>query len=99
MHFNNFETPYSKKNIIINIKKLFSTREWLDDNNNLVAELNNMYDDCPPVAIEPRVEEIDTADIEGDSLAFDTIQFHYYLLASLYSSSNFLFSLLFILKS
>ena len=67
VHFNNFETPYSKKNIIINIKRLFSTREWLDDNNNLVAELNNMY-------IEPRVEEIDTADIEGDSLAFDTIQ-------------------------
>ena len=24
--------------------------------------------------IEPRVEEIDTADIEGDSLSFDTIQ-------------------------
>ena len=67
VHFNNFETPYSKKNIIINIKRLFSTREWLDDNNNLAAELNNMY-------IEPRVEEIDTADIEGDSLAFDTIQ-------------------------
>ena len=67
VHFNNFETPYSKKNIIINIKRLFSTREWLDDNNNLVAELDNMY-------VEPRVEEIDTADIEGDSLAFDTIQ-------------------------
>ncbi|MCZ9852173.1 hypothetical protein OFS02_12660 [Brachyspira hyodysenteriae] len=87
IHFNNFETPYSKKNIIINIKRLFSTREWdacppsvLDDNNNspakgtlreagsrLITELNNIY-------IEPRVEEIDTADIEGDSLAFDTIQ-------------------------
>lgn len=87
VHFNNFETPYSKKNIIINIKRLFSTREWdacppsvLDDNNNspakgtlreagsrLITELNNMY-------VEPRVEEIDTADIEGDSLAFDTIQ-------------------------
>ncbi|ADG72332.1 hypothetical protein [Brachyspira murdochii] len=81
VHFNNFETPYSKKNIIINIKKLFSTREWdtcppsvLDSNNNspqagsrLITELNNMY-------VEPRVEEIDTADIEGDSLAFDTIQ-------------------------
>ena len=67
IHFNNFETIYSKKNIIINIKKLFSTREWLDSNNDLITELNNMY-------IEPRVEEIDTADIEGDSLAFDTIQ-------------------------
>ncbi|MCZ9923643.1 hypothetical protein OFP87_14450 [Brachyspira hyodysenteriae] len=87
IHFNNFETPYSKKNIIINIKRLFSTREWdacppsvLDSNNNspakgtlreagsrLITELNNIY-------IEPRVEEIDTADIEGDSLAFDTIQ-------------------------
>lgn len=67
IHFNNFETPYSKKNIIINIKRLFSTREWLDSNNNLITELNNMY-------IEPRVEEIDTADIEGDSLSFDTIQ-------------------------
>ena len=74
VHFNNFETIYSKKNIIINIKRLFSTREWLDSNNNspqagsrLITELNNMY-------IEPRVEEIDTADIEGDSLAFDTIQ-------------------------
>ncbi|MCZ9873861.1 hypothetical protein [Brachyspira hyodysenteriae] len=87
IHFNNFETPYSKKNIIINIKRLFSTREWdacppsvLDSNNNspakgtlreagsrLITELNNMY-------VEPRVEEIDTADIEGDSLAFDTIQ-------------------------
>ncbi|WP_020003561.1 hypothetical protein [Brachyspira innocens] len=67
VHFNNFETPYSKKNIIINIKRLFSTREWLDSNNNLITELNNIY-------IEPRVEEIDTADIEGDSLAFDTIQ-------------------------
>ncbi|ADG71390.1 hypothetical protein [Brachyspira murdochii] len=74
VHFNNFETPYSKKNIIINIKKLFSTREWdtcppsvLDSNNSLITELNNMY-------VEPRVEEIDTADIEGDSLAFDTIQ-------------------------
>ena len=67
IHFNNFETPYSKKNIIINIKRLFSTREWADSNNSLITELNNMY-------IEPRVEEIDTADIEGDSLAFDTIQ-------------------------
>lgn len=67
VHFNNFETPYSKKNIIINIKRLFSTREWADSNNILITELNNMY-------IEPRVEEIDTADIEGDSLAFDTIQ-------------------------
>ncbi|WP_297207652.1 hypothetical protein [uncultured Brachyspira sp.] len=67
VHFNNFETPYSKKNIIINIKRLFSTREWLDGNNSLITELNNIY-------IEPRVEEIDTADIEGDSLAFDTIQ-------------------------
>lgn len=67
IHFYNFETIYSKKNIIINIKKLFSTREWLDSNNDLITELNNMY-------IEPRVEEIDTADIEGDSLAFDTIQ-------------------------
>lgn len=67
IHFNNFETPYSKNNIIINIKRLFSTREWLDSNNNLITELNNMY-------IEPRVEEIDTADIEGDSLSFDTIQ-------------------------
>lgn len=67
IHFNNFETPYSKKNIIINIKRLFSTREWADNNNRLVTELNNIY-------IEPRVEEIDTADIEGDSLAFDTIQ-------------------------
>ena len=67
IHFNNFETIYSKKNIIINIKKLFSTREWLDSNNDFITELNNMY-------IEPRVEEIDTADIEGDSLAFDTIQ-------------------------
>ena len=67
IHFNNFETPYSKKNIIINIKRLFSTREWLDSNNNLITELNNIY-------IEPRVEEIDTVDIEGDSLAFDTIQ-------------------------
>ncbi|WP_286032411.1 hypothetical protein [Brachyspira pilosicoli] len=67
IHFNNFETIYSKKNIIINIKKLFSTREWLDSNNDLIIELNNMY-------IEPRVEEIYTADIEGDSLAFDTIQ-------------------------
>ncbi|MCZ9920399.1 hypothetical protein [Brachyspira hyodysenteriae] len=67
IHFNNFETPYSKNNIIINIKRLFSTREWLDGNNNLITELNNMY-------IEPRVEEIDTADIEGDSLSFDTIQ-------------------------
>ncbi|OEJ13842.1 hypothetical protein BFL38_03610 [Brachyspira hampsonii] len=67
VHFNNFETPYSKKNILINIKRLFSTREWLDSNNSLITELNNMY-------IEPRVEEIDTADIEGDSLAFDTIQ-------------------------
>ncbi|WPC23600.1 hypothetical protein N4239_11715 [Brachyspira hyodysenteriae] len=94
IHFNNFETPYSKKNIIINIKRLFSTREWdacgdcphcvppsvLDSNNNspakgtlreagsrLITELNNIY-------IEPRVEEIDTADIEGDSLSFDTIQ-------------------------
>lgn len=67
VHFNNFETPYSKKNIIINIKRLFSTREWLDSNNSLITELNNMY-------VEPRVEEIDTADIEGDSLAFDTIQ-------------------------
>ncbi|PTY39486.1 hypothetical protein [Brachyspira hampsonii] len=67
VHFNNFETPYSKKNIIINIKRLFSTREWADSNNNIITELNNMY-------IEPRVEEIDTADIEGDSLAFDTIQ-------------------------
>lgn len=67
IHFNNFETIYNKKNIIINIKKLFSTREWLDSNNDLITELNNMY-------IEPRVEEIDTADIEGDSLAFDTIQ-------------------------
>ena len=67
VHFNNFETPYSKKNIIINIKRLFSTREWLDSNNNLITELNNMY-------IESRVEEIDTADIEGDSLSFDTIQ-------------------------
>lgn len=67
IHFNNFETPYSKKNIIINIKRLFSTREWLDSNNSLITELNNIY-------IEPRVEEIDTADIEGDSLAFDTIQ-------------------------
>ena len=67
IHFNNFETPYSKKNIIINIKRLFSTREWADENNRLVTELNNMY-------IEPRVEEIDTADIEGDSLSFDTIQ-------------------------
>lgn len=67
IHFNNFETPYSKKNIIINIKRLFSTREWSDENNRLVTELNNIY-------IEPRVEEIDTADIEGDSLAFDTIQ-------------------------
>ena len=53
---------------------MFSTREWLDCNNNspqagsrLITELNNIY-------IEPRVEEIDTADIEGDSLAFDTIQ-------------------------
>lgn len=74
IHFNNFETPYSKKNIIINIKRLFSTREWdacppsvLDSNNSLITELNNIY-------IEPRVEEIDTVDIEGDSLAFDTIQ-------------------------
>lgn len=67
IHFNNFETIYSKNNIIINIKKLFSTREWLDSNNDLITELNNMY-------IEPRVEEIDTADIEGDSIAFDTIQ-------------------------
>lgn len=67
VHFNNFETPYSKKNIIINIKRLFSTREWLDGNNSLITELNNIY-------VEPRVEEIDTADIEGDSLAFDTIQ-------------------------
>ena len=74
VHFNNFETPYSKKNILINIKRLFSTREWLDCNNNspqagsrLITELNNIY-------VEPRVEEIDTADIEGDSLAFDTIQ-------------------------
>lgn len=74
IHFSNFETPYSKNNIIINIKRLFSTREWLDSNNNspqagsrLITELNNMY-------IEPRVEEIDTADIEGDSLSFDTIQ-------------------------
>ncbi|EKV58351.1 hypothetical protein A966_00370 [Brachyspira hampsonii 30446] len=88
VHFNNFEIPYSKKNIIINIKRLFSTREWdacgdcphcvppsvSDSNNNIITELNNMYDDCPPMAIEPRVEEIDTADIEGDSLAFDTIQ-------------------------
>ncbi|MEI0508457.1 hypothetical protein [Brachyspira intermedia] len=74
IHFNNFEIPYSKKNIIINIKRLFSTREWdacppsvPDNNNRLITELNNIY-------IEPRVEEIDTADIEGDSLAFDTIQ-------------------------
>ena len=67
VHFNNFETPYSKKNIIINIKRLFSTREWANENNRLVTELNNLY-------VEPRVEEIDTADIEGDSLAFDTIQ-------------------------
>ena len=67
VHFNNFETPYSKKNILINIKRLFSTREWLDVNNSLITELNNIY-------VEPRVEEIDTADIEGDSLAFDTIQ-------------------------
>ena len=67
IHFNNFETPYSKKNIIINIKKLFCTREWLDSSNNLVYTKNNMY-------IEPRVEEIDSADIEGDSLTFDTIQ-------------------------
>ena len=74
VHFNNFETPYSKKNILINIKRLFSTREWdacppsvPDNNNRLVTELNNIY-------VEPRVEEIDTADIEGDSLAFDTIQ-------------------------
>lgn len=77
VHFNNFETPYSKKNIIINIKRLFSTREWADENNRLAAELNNMYDGCggcPPAAIEPRLEEIDTADIEGDSLSFDTIQ-------------------------
>lgn len=67
IHFNNFETPYSKKNIIINIKKLFCTREWLDSSNNLVYTKNNMY-------IEPRVEEIDSADIEGDSLTFDIIQ-------------------------
>ncbi|MEI0562120.1 hypothetical protein R4L22_11120 [Brachyspira pilosicoli] len=67
IHFNNFETIYSKKNIIINIKKLFCTREWLDSSNNLIYTKNNMY-------IEPRVEEIDSADIEGDSLTFDTIQ-------------------------
>ena len=67
VHFNNFETPYSKNNIIINIKRLFSTREWLDSNNNLITELNNMY-------IESRVEEIDTADIEGDFLPL-TVQY------------------------
>ena len=42
IHFNNFETPYSKKNIIINIKKLFCTREWLDSSNNLVYTKNNI---------------------------------------------------------
>lgn len=69
IHFNNFETIYTKKSIIINIKKLFSTREWLDNNNKLISVDKNSN-----MEIEPRIEEIDTADIEGDALAFSTVQ-------------------------
>lgn len=70
IHFNNFETIYTKKKIIINIKKLFSTREWLDNNNKLISVAGQNSN----MAIEPRIEEIDTADIEGDPLAFSTVQ-------------------------
>lgn len=67
IHFNDFETIYTKKNIIINIKKLFCTREWFDNNKSLTAIDKNLY-------IEPRIEEIDTADIEGEAITFSTLQ-------------------------
>ena len=67
IHFNNFDSIFSKKSILINMKRIFSTREWYDENRNLVYIKDNLY-------IEPRIEEIDQADIEGDSLTFDTIQ-------------------------
>ena len=59
IHFNNFESAYSKRNILINIKYLFCDYMF---NNNFYK---NIY---------PRVEEINYADIEGSPLSFDTIQ-------------------------
>ena len=67
IHFNNFETIYTKKSIIINIKKLFGTREWADNNNKLKCMDKDLI-------IEPRIEEIDTADIEGEAINFSTLQ-------------------------
>ena len=67
IHFNNYDSVYSKKSIIINIKKLFCTREWFDNNKELVYIKDNLY-------IEPRIEEVEQADIEGDSLTFNTLQ-------------------------
>lgn len=67
IHFNNFETIYTKKSIIINIKKLFGTREWADNNNKLKCIDKDLI-------IEPRIEEIDTADIEGEAINFSTLQ-------------------------
>ena len=67
IHFNNFETIYTKKKIIINIKKLFCTREWTDNNNKLTCMDKDLI-------IEPRIEEIDTVDIEGEAITFSTIQ-------------------------
>lgn len=69
IHFNNFETIYTKKSVIINIKKLFCTREWINGKNKLTC-----IDKNSNMIIEPRIEEIDTADIEGAAINFSTLQ-------------------------
>lgn len=69
IHFNNFETIYTKKSVIINIKKLFCTREWINGENKLTC-----IDKNSNLIIEPRIEEIDTADIEGEAINFSTLQ-------------------------
>ena len=66
INFYNFEMSY-KKDALANQKKLYSNRTWINNNGietNIFANQN----------VIPIIENIDTADIEGDALTFDTIQ-------------------------
>lgn len=65
IHFDNFSTPFSKNEIILNIALFFCDRGIKENSKTL--KINKKK-------VEERIAEINNADIEGDALNFDTIQ-------------------------
>ncbi len=66
INFINYESP-NTKDILANQKNLYSDRFWFNEN----GEHTNIFNNQKALDI---IQEIDTADIEGDALTFDTIQ-------------------------